>query len=100
LNPRAGKAAALKGAASDPNGAEFSGSWDVTGLVAKKDDGSFYSKKELAGAGAQSVADQFKLIDHTYVGVVQYRGESGGQVEEIMGDAGGQIFQFAMNDFL
>ena len=46
------------------------------------------------------MADQFKLIDHTYVGVVQYRGESGGQVEEIMGDAGGQIFQFAMNDFL
>ena len=46
------------------------------------------------------MADQFKLIDHTCVGVVQYRGESGGQVKEIMGDAGGQIFQFAMNDFL
>lgn len=99
LNPRAGKAAALKGAASEPNGAEFSGSWDVTGLVAKKDDGSFYSKKELAGAGMQDVADAFKLQDHTYVGVVQYRGESGGQVEEINGDAGGQLFMFDMNGF-
>ena len=99
LNPRAGKAAALKGAASEPNGAEFSGSWDVTGMVAKKADGSFYSKKELAGAGMQDVADAFKLEDHTYVGVVQYRGESGGQVEQIKGDAGGQLFMFDMNGF-
>ena len=29
----------------------------------------------------QDVADAFKLQDHTYIGVVQYRGESGGQVE-------------------
>ena len=99
LNPRAGKAAALKGAASEPNGAEYSGSWDVTGLVAKKADGRFYSKKELAGAGMQDVADAFKLEDHTYVGVVQYRGESGGQVEQISGDAGGQLFMFDMNGF-
>ena len=100
LNPRAGKAAALKGAASEPNGAEFSGSWDVTGLFAKKADGSFYSKQELAGSGMQDVADLFDLRDHTYIGVVQYRGESGGQVEDINGDAGGQLFMFEMNDFL
>lgn len=100
LNPRAGKAAALKGAASEPNGAEFSGSWDVTGLVATKADGSFYSMDELAGRGMQKVANSLDLEDHTYVGVVQYRGESGGQVEEIQGDAGGQLFMFEMNGFL
>ena len=47
----------------------------------------------------QDVADAFRLQDHTYIGVVKYRGESGGQVEGIIGDAGGQLFMFDMNGF-
>ena len=90
LSPRykAG-AAALAGAFSEAGTNEFSGSWDVTGMVTRKDDGSFYSKKELSGSGMQDVADKIHIEDHTYVGVVQARPESGGHVEEIAGIVGG-----------
>ena len=100
LSPRyeAG-AAALAGAFSAAGTNEFSGSWDVTGMVTRKDDGSFYSKEELSGSGMQDVADKVHIEDHTYVGVVQARPESGGQVEEIGGDAGGQVFMFEMSNF-
>ena len=100
LSPRyeAG-AAALAGAFSAAGTNEFSGSWDVTGMVTRKDDGSFYSKEELSGSGMQDVADTVDIEDHTYIGVVQARPESGGQVEEIGGDAGGQVFMFEMNGF-
>ena len=100
LSPRyeAG-AAALAGAFSAAGTNEFSGSWDVTGMVTRKDDGSFYSKKELSGSGMQDVADTIHIEDHTYIGVVQARPESGGQVEDIGGDAGGQVFMFEMNGF-
>ena len=100
LSPRyeAG-AAALAGAFSFAGTNEFSGSWDVTGMVTRKDDGSFYSKEELSGSGMQDVADTVDIEDHTYIGVVQARPESGGQVEEIGGDAGGQVFMFEMNGF-
>ena len=85
LNPRqiAG-AAALPGSSWLPEdgnggqGAEFSGSWDITGLVAKNDDGSFYSKEELSGTGLDSIQNAIPIEDHLYQGVVQYRGESGG----------------------
>ena len=81
LSPRyeAG-AAALAGAFSAAGTNEFSGSWDVTGMVTRKDDGSFYSKEELSGSGIQNVADTVDIEDHTYIGVVQARPESGGQV--------------------
>ena len=84
LSPRyeAG-AAALAGAFSAAGTNEFSGSWDVTGMVTRKDDGSFYSKEELSGSGMQDVADTVDIEDHTYIGVVQARPESGGQVEDI-----------------
>ena len=36
----------------------------------------------------------FPMADHTFIGVVQMRGESGGAVEELGADAGGQVFQF------
>ena len=100
LSPRyeAG-AAAMAGAFSEAGTNEFSGSWDVTGMVTRKDDGTFYSKKELSGSGMQDVADMVAIEDHTYVGVVQARPESGGQVEDISGDAGGQLFMFDMNGF-
>ena len=100
LSPRyeAG-AAALAGAFSAAGTNEFSGSWDVTGMVTRKDDGSFYSKEELSGSGIQNVADTVDIEDHTYIGVVQACPESGGQVEDIGGDAGGQVFMFEMNGF-
>ena len=57
LSPRnAAKASALGGTfyLHDPEenkytDAEFSSSWDVTGLFARKSDGSFYTKQELEG---------------------------------------------------
>ena len=67
--------------------------------MTRKDDGGFYSKEELSGSGMKDVADMVHIEDHTYVGVVQARPESGGQVEEISGDAGGQVFMFEMNGF-
>ena len=63
------------------------------------DDGSFYSKEELSGTGLDSIQNAIPIEDHLYQGVVQYRGESGGQVYEEQADAGGQIFQFTMSDF-
>ena len=47
----------------------------------------------------QDVANMIDIEDHTYFGVVQARPESGGQVEEISGDAGGQVFMFEMSNF-
>ena len=40
------------------------------------------------------------IEDRTKVGVVQARPESGGQLKEISGDAGGQVLMFEMNGFL
>ena len=77
--------------------AEFSGSWDVTSLVRKKRDGSFYSKKELAGRGTQRVELDTPLRQHTFIGVVQHPGESGGQVASGLADQGGQVLMFNMD---
>jgi hypothetical protein len=49
---------ALGGAFTKPGTTEFSGSWPVTALIAKKDDGSFYSMDELAGSGRQDIRAQ------------------------------------------
>lgn len=88
---------ALGGAFTGPGSSEFSGSWPVTALIAKKDDGSFYSMEELAGTGRQDVRGAIATADQTFIGVVQARSESSGQVEAISGDAGGQVFMFTMN---
>ena len=94
-NPRAAAGvAALAGSYSRTTSAEFSGSWDVTPLVATKADGSFYSQDELQGTQLQTIANQYPLKDQTYIGVVQHAGESGGQVAEVKADQGGQLFQF------
>ena len=107
LNPRqlAGAAALpgtsweIDGVTNYGQGAEFSGSWDVTAITARKEDGSFYTKEELSGTGLDAIQNAIPIEDHLYQGVVQYRGESAGQVEEVGGDAGGQLFQFTMSDF-
>ena len=88
---------ALGGAFTKPGTAEFSGSWPVTALIAKKSDGSFYSMDELAGSGRQDIRVTIPTAAQTYVGVVQARPESSGPVEANGGDAGGQIFMFTMN---
>jgi hypothetical protein len=95
LNPRAmSEIAAYPGTFSDATSTEFSGSWDITSLVAQKEDGSFYSMDELAGTGQQDVASSVPLADKVLIGVVQHKGESGGAVADIQADQGGQIFAF------
>lgn len=98
LNPRAlAEVAAIPGTFSSATSSEFSGSWNVTHLVAQKEDGSFYTMEELAGTGAQEVIGTLPLDEQTLIGVVQHRGESGGLVAERNADQGGQIFQFNIN---
>jgi hypothetical protein len=88
---------ALGGTFTKPGTTEFSGSWPVTALIAKKPNGSFYSKDELKGTARQDIRGKIKTTDQTYIGVVQARPESSGAVELHGGDAGGQIFMFTMN---
>lgn len=88
---------ALGGAFTKPGTAEFSGSWPVTALIAQKEDGSFYTMDELAGTGRQDIRGTISTADQTYIGVVQARPESSGQIEATGSDAGGQIFMFTMN---
>jgi hypothetical protein len=80
-----------------PRGSEFSGSWNVTALVATKADGSFYTQEELAGNGVQIVEQSRPLSDHVFIGVVQQPGESAGAVEATKSDYGGQLFMFSLD---
>ena len=75
---------------------EFSGSWDVTALLATKEDGSFYTPQELSGTGLQTIQQSRQLADHVFIGVVQHAGESAGAVAATKADQGGQIFMFSM----
>ena len=88
---------AIPGAFTKPGTNEFSGSWPVTALIARKDNGLFYTMDELAGSGRQDIRGTMNLADQTFIGVVQARPESSGVVAENGGDAGGQIFQFTVN---
>ena len=98
LNPRAvDKVAAMPGTFKKASGTEFSGSWDVTSLIARKNNGSFYSKKELADQGTNSVAHAIPLSKHAFVGTIQQSGESGGQVSAFKADQGGQLLMFGVN---
>ena len=97
-NPRAkAKVAAMEGAFSNATGAEFSGSWNVTGLVARKADGSFYTTEELQGNKVQTIANEIPLSEQLFIGVVQMGGESSGQVKDGKADYGGQLFQFIVD---
>ncbi|MEL6504929.1 MAG: calcium-binding protein [Pseudomonadota bacterium] len=97
-NPRAeAGATALKGAIDKPRTSEFSGTWSLTALLAKKDDGSFYSMDELKGTGIQNVAGTVPINEQLLMGVVQHRTASGGQVKDVEADRGGQIFMFKLN---
>lgn len=94
-NPRAQHGvAAYPGTFSRATSTEFSGTWNVTALLARKDDGSFYTVEELAGTGEQAVNQSLPLVEQTLIGVVQHKGESGGAVAEVQADQGGQVFIF------
>ena len=94
-NPRAENAVSvLGGTFSSATSSEFSGTWPVTAFVARKDDGSFYSMDEIAGTGQQEIIGSLPLDQQVFIGVVQHRGESGGVVQEVKADQGGQIFMF------
>ncbi|MGF1457674.1 MAG: hypothetical protein ACFBSG_01465, partial [Leptolyngbyaceae cyanobacterium] len=95
LNPRAiAEVAAIPETFTRGTSSEFSGTWNVTHLVAQKEDGSFYTQEEIAGTGAQEIIEQYTLAEQTLLGVLQHRGESSGIIAERSGDQGGQIFLF------
>ena len=94
-NPRAiNEVSAYGGTFSERSSSEFSGTWNITALLARKDDGSFYSTEELAGTGEQEINGSLPLSEFTLIGVVQHSGESGGAVEALNADQGGQVFIF------
>jgi len=98
-NPRAANGvSAYGGTFWRPDSSEFSGSWNVTALVARKPDGGFYSPAELLGAGEQQVNETMKLEEQVLIGVVQHRGESAGPVSRFRADWGGQLFMFGIKD--
>ncbi|MEL6471776.1 MAG: calcium-binding protein [Cyanobacteria bacterium J06623_4] len=95
LNPRAiEEVSAIPNTFTRATSSEFSGTWNVTHLVARKEDGSFYTQEELSGAGAQEVIESLPLAQQTLLGVVQHRGESSGITFDRAADQGGQIFLF------
>ena len=97
-NPRAAaKIAAYPGAYSKTTSTEFSGSWNVSALVAKKANGSFYTIDELAGTAEQMINSSIPTNESTFIGVVQHAGESGGDVAANKSDQGGQVFMFRLN---
>jgi len=94
-NPRAqNEVSAYGGTFSRATSAEFSGTWNVTALLARKADGSFYTEEQLAGVGEQAVNQSLPLDAQTLIGVVQQKGESDGAVAEVEADQGGQLFMF------
>ena len=100
LNPRAiAELSAIPDTFTRATSSEFSGTWNVTHLVATKEDGTFYTQEELAGTGAQEIIEQYSINEQTMLGVVQHRGESDGVVEDRQADQGGQIFLFDLGDF-
>ena len=88
---------ALGGAFTKPGTSEFSGSWPVTSLITKKDDGSFYSMDELKGTARQTIRETLPMAEQTFIGVVQARSESSGAVADNGADAGGQILMFTFD---
>ncbi|MEL6587687.1 MAG: hypothetical protein AAFQ50_13670 [Pseudomonadota bacterium] len=97
-SPRAkAGATALAGAIDKPRTSEFSGSWDLTAMLAKKGDGSFYTMEELAGTGEAAINATIPINEHILMGVVQHRTKSGGQVADVEADRGGQVFMYQLN---
>jgi len=97
-SPRANAGvSAYGGTFESKSGSEFSGSWNVTALVATKADGSFFTQQELAGNGVQTVEQSRPLSEHVFIGAVQHGGESGGALKATKADYGGQIVMFSLD---
>jgi len=97
-NPRAlAGASAYGGTFEAARNSEFSGSWNVTALVATKADGSYYTQEELKGNGVQIVEQSRPLSEHVFIGAVQQGGESGGALKATKADYGGQIVMFSLD---
>jgi hypothetical protein len=97
-NPRANAGVSTYGGTFErKSGSEFSGSWNVTALVATKADGSFYTEEELAGNGVQIVEQSRPLSEHVFIGAVQQGGESAGALKAVKADYGGQIVMFSLD---
>ena len=97
-NPRALAGVSTYGGTFETkSGSEFSGSWNVTALVATKADGSFYTQEELEGNGVQIVEQSRPLSEHVFIGAVQHGGESGGALKAVKADYGGQLFMFSID---
>ena len=97
-NPRAAaETAVYPGSFSKATSSEFSGSWNITALLAKNDEGKFYSMDDLAGVNYEKINQSVSLRESTFLGVVQHKGESGGYLKEVGADNGGQIFIFKMS---
>jgi Ca2+-binding RTX toxin-like protein len=97
-NPRAlAGVSSYGGTFESKSGSEFSGSWNVTALVATKADGSFYTKEELVGNTVQTIEQSRPLSEHLFIGTVQQGGESGGALKATKADYGGQIFMFSLD---
>lgn len=97
-NPRAAAgASAYGGTFTSAQSAEFSGTWTITALVTRREDGRFYTMDELAGTGEQAVNASLPLSRQLLIGVVQQGGESSGAVAEAEADRGGQLFIFSLD---
>jgi len=94
-SPRAAaKAAAYPRTFAKPYSSEFSGTWNISALIARKSNGSFYSKAGLVGTGQQEISGSLSLSLTTLLGLVQHISESGGSLEANKSDRGGQVFIF------
>jgi len=97
-NPRAANEVSVYGGTfTKATSSEFSGTWNITALVARKDDGSFYTMDELAGTGEQEINYSRPINETMLIGVVQHKGESSGAIAEVQADQGGQLFMFSPN---
>ena len=85
------------GAFSRERTTEFSGTWDVSALVAKDANGKFLPISQTTGSNLAATNAGIALNDKLLLGVIQAGGESGGQCSDMMADNGGQIFAYQLN---
>ena len=98
MNPRAAAGiSAIPGTFSKATSSEFSGTWNISALLSRKSDGTFYTKKELAGTREQILNSTTPANKTTLLGVLQHKGESAGIVKDVKADQGGQVFLFNLN---
>merc|ERR1712139_12168 len=77
------KVSALTGAWSRDRTTEFSGTWDISALVAKDANGNFLPMAQTTGSNLAATNAGIALNDKLLVGVIQAGGESGGQCSDM-----------------